>query len=850
MQVYDFSKSADRSKLRDLFLNHFKRKDIVPFFGSGFTRGYPAREGKVPSVAELKDELISIIVKVENYSESDKTELDNMELSQLADIFWPTLEREDTPQEYRDRFDTYIENHFCHVHDLPVAQRKLINCRWRYLYTLNYDDAIEQASKDLTVIAPYSGQNKNWLSRRRCLYKLHGDAEQFLKTGKSKYCILSTQQYLQALDDSENQYMRQNLETDFYSNNLIFFGCSLLSELDMLLAAGTKLAQGKRQNKDTRSYYVRYIGGNTEPLTPVQRSRYKNFAITDIIEVKGEQLQDFYSFLTDISNDAGQLQSSDSLSEFTAHRFLRQDPTSRENIEYLFLSSLIWPKNGTNEITLPSFFIRRDETQKIIDSINAGDGNFHILRGRRLSGKTYALIDLLKEFRARNTYYFPSKKQLSDQCFERLLSMKNAILIFDEHCLTVDQIGSITTKYREMIQRNKTHLVTAIDRSIGMFTRHYFERFPDMKGFVKIYTLSSALNESEAEHFNAEFGKLGLINYQRGWSFLDLMLKVDDASIQKHRSGLPDINIIEDIATVKALILFANQESITMSQGNMMGIAEALYGLCQTTEVAIQKDYLSEAELSPTVHDSFRFVANSKYWVYKCLSAYAGDSLHFSVIADAFYEIVNTIQNQYGPRFRKSYYQAVQPYYFFETIQFMFFSDPQQPGSLFLPDVIYKRLLPLFKDDFQFLHQKAKCLLWNSRKRRTAKDRADMLNEALQQITRAIELAKMREPVNFEYTLYHMDVTKVLILVNNWRYCQTQFREDELPEQLSHLLRAFYEMEQRMQTWGEDPDLDAQEMQDINWFVSQLAVSPTQQQILPEDRDMAGRVMTLWFKMN
>lgn len=292
MQVFDFSKASDRSILQELFLEHLKRQDIIPFFGSGFTRGYSATHGVVPSVDELKAELIDIISGIQNYSEGDRCELEQLKLSDVAEIFWPALEDEKTPQTYRKRFDSYIENHFCGVHDLPVEHRELINCRWRYLYTLNYDDAIECASDGLEVIIPYSNQNRRWLAQKRCLYKIHGDATKFLKTGESKYCILSTQQYLQALGEKTNQVMRENLETDFSSNNLIFIGCSLLDELDILFAAGTKLTKEKQRNKDTHSYYVRYIGDKSIPLSPVMQQRFKNFAITDIIEVKAEHMLD------------------------------------------------------------------------------------------------------------------------------------------------------------------------------------------------------------------------------------------------------------------------------------------------------------------------------------------------------------------------------------------------------------------------------------------------------------------------------------------------------------------------------------------------------------------------------
>lgn len=846
MHIFDFSKASDREELHEMFMSYFSRENIVPFFGSGFTRNCPAARGTVPSVDDLKMELIDIIAGIENYTEDNRIELGKMKLSEIGEIFWQLLEQEETPQEYLERFDAYIEDHFCNVHDLPLEYRNLINCRWRYLYTLNYDDAIERSSTGLCVIVPYSKQNQRWLAQKRCLYKLHGDSKRFLETGESKYCILSTQQYLQAMNDKENYAMHQNLETDFASNNIIFFGCSLLDELDILFAAGTTLAQGKRRNSDTHSFYVQYVADKTAPLTLVQQQRFKNFAITDIIEVKAEDLLNFYSFLSTISDEAGQLQKTDSLSEFTGFQFLHQKPTNRENIDYLFYSSHIRPKAGENQFVLPSFFIRRNVAQQMIDAINSSDGCFHILRGGRLSGKTYVLVDLLKEFRSRNIYYFPSNKRISSQCFERLLSLKNVILIFDEHCLDGDQFREITSKYWEKIQINSIQIIAAVDRSTGMFTRHYFERFPEMKGFVKIYSLPSELNEDEAKHFNAEFGKLGLLDYECGWSFLDFMLKIDDASTKKHRSILPDINVIQDLETLKALILFTNQDSIPVSQANMMGITEILYSLCKTTNIAIQKDYLSEAELAPDIHDSFCFVCNSKYWVYKCLSAYAGNRVHYDTIADAFYEIVSTIQRQYAGRFGQSYYQAIKPYYFFDTIQFTFFTNSQQTGSLFLPDVIYDKLLSLFKDDFQFLHQKAKCLLWNSKRKKNNEERASLLNKAFQQVTRASVLAKKQAPANMEYSLYHMEVTKNLILVNNWRYCRMVFNNVEQPELLSSLLSAFYEMEQQMLTWGSDSDLDEREMHDFDWFVSQLPNSSILQQTLPGNRKTVGRIMTLW----
>ena len=858
MKIHDFSIAETRGYLRELFFDYFRRANFVPFFGSGFSRGVPAKNGVVPSVDQLKEKLVDITAQVKGYQEGDRLELSKMDISHLAEYFWDAMDSQNG-HAYHGDFSTYLDNHFCGVHDLPVEQTQVINCMWRYIYTLNYDDAIENASNDeLLPIIPYDSQDKSWLEQKRCLYKIHGDAKRYLNTGNSRYCILSTQQYLTAICDPENGDMLEKLETDFSSNNLIFIGCSLLDELDMLFVAGTKFSQKKKENKDTHSFYVRYLGDNAPKLTRIQQQDFERFAITDIIEVSAEDMPAFYSLLFEASKAASVLQKEDVLSDFLGFAFSKLDFHNKKNIEYLFYSSYVLPNMESKEIVLPSYFTRREVAQEIIERINAGLGALHVLRGGRLSGKTYVLIDLLQEFQSKNIFFFSSGKQISDDCLARLLSNKDTILLFDENSLTYEQITKITKEHRPAIEENRIQIVIAIDRSIGMFTKHYFDAFPEMTDFVQIHFLSSFLNNStkcaEIDQFNNEFGKLGLLDYENGWSILDFIIKVDETCVQKHRALLPEINVIDEGKKLKTLVLFANQDSISISEANNMDITDVLFRLCETASVAIQKDSLLEMELRTGIHDSFRFVVNSKYWVYKCLSAYASNSSHYGTIADTFYEIVVALQRKYkvgsGGRISQNYYQSVKPYYFLNTIQYTFFSQNSKGGSLSLANLIYEKLLPLFKDDFQFLHQKAKCLLWNSRLQESAENRLNMLNEASQQISRAYQLTEKKRPFNMEYTLYHMDVTKTLILTNSWRYCRAQLQESAQSELLTSLLTSFYQMQQQMDCWGDDDDseIDDRELQDIEWFISELASGDTKKFLSAGNRKIAGQIVTHAFQ--
>lgn len=864
MSVYCFSQEEDRKTLQNLFETHFRKRNFVPFFGSGFTKGCSARNGRVPSTNQLKERLIQTVVKIKNYTKDDQAELEQEKLAQVSEFFWQAMDC--APDDsFKSAFYSYVEDHFSGVHDLAEEKRQLIGCSWRYLYTLNYDDALEGASKDLHCVVPFVPQNKSWLPQKRCLYKLHGDVKQFLSTGDNRFCILSPKQYLSALSDPANSDMLEKLESDFSSNNLIFFGCSLIEEPDLLFVADSKIVQKKMQNSDTFCYYVRYIDEDTPSLTRKTIDQLEQFSITDIIEVTAADMAEFYSFVRRASDSAAAINENDSLAPFTGFSFSQRDAHNRKaNIKYLFYSSEIYAQIDANQIVLTSFFTRREAGLEIITDINENHGNLHILRGSRISGRTYILIDLLREFQSRNVYYFRSGKEITSGLLDKLLSMQNAIFLFDDHTLDYEQISFLSQDGLAKLESIHSHAVIVVDCSSGMFTTHYHDAFPELRDRVIIYSPSNKLgnmdNCKEFDNFSREVGKLGVPAPIFNNTFLDFIFQMDAASIQINRSILPDIHVIGEPNREKklqALILFANQESISIPQANMMGVDTALYELCAISgvDIAIQKDYLSEAELAPDTHHNLRFIINSKYWVYRCLAEYAANKANYASIAKAYYNIVRTIQLKYrfdtAQNIPKNYFLEVKPYYFLDTIQFTFFGLSEFKGSLSLPKMIYDELLPLFRDDYQYLHQKAKCLLWQSKSETTAEGRAALLDPALQQITRAYDLAEKRSSKNIRYTLYHMQVTKALILVNYWRYCRELIAVDEVNTQLSKVLQALYQMEIEMGSCFSDDFEDRlreQEMRDIEWFIKDLGAGETRSLISPSDKTLVSTIITLAFE--
>lgn len=859
MKIYQYSNEEHWEELKTLFIQDFRRKTLVPFFGSGFTRDCCAIRGRVPSSDEFKTRLIDLITEIRHYNAKDKEQLKNKSLPEVGERFWSAVKE---AEEQRRQFEVYMEDCFSGVHDLTESRQELIACGWPYLYTLNYDDAIESVDPELYCVKPYYPQNKRFLAEKRCLYKLHGDVREYLATGDPRFCIISSRQYLQAITDPDNEKMRERLDIDLNSNCPIFFGCGLIGEIDLLFQSDPQLIQQRTEGQPNRRYYVQRMSETSEPLTAGMQDDYEAYGITDFIEVQAQQMDDFYSFIHDVSEEADAVQAEDPLEPFMGFLFSQLDAHAlQENQKYLFCSRAIQPRSQEKKIILPSFFIRRQVGIEMVKDIEAETGNLHILRGSHLSGKTYILIDILCQLQAKSPFYFQSGTTIAQGLLEKIVSMENGIFLFDEGVLTREQMDFLAGEALETMKAHYVHVIMAIDRSLGVFTRHYHAIFPEKAKDVQIYQVSSKLEntaeQKEFDLFKEKMGALGLIPPQPENSFLDYLIRLDEATPGNLQNILPDVHIFNGAnctKRLKAMLLFSNQDGISMEQAQQMGLESALFELCaaEHLRVAVQTDYLKEAEREPGSHQRIRFMNNSKYWVYRCLSEFSASTGNYQKIANAYYDIVRSIQHRYGVDtgrvMSKNYFTKVKPYYFLETLQFSLSRTGAARGSIELPQTIYAKLLPLLNNDYQFLHQKAKCLFWSSKRGKNVRSKDELLREAYQQVSRAYQLAEDHPNENTCYTLYHMQVTKVLVLVNFWRQCQQSIPAQEKGREMGKLLHEMCTLEQNLTDMNDDDEegqLEDTDKQDIQWFFGALAAGKLRQFLLAEDAALAGQVITL-----
>ncbi|RJQ26647.1 hypothetical protein C4577_03140 [Candidatus Parcubacteria bacterium] len=749
MQIINYNNITEQNNLLKEIKTLIKPKRLIPIIGAGFTSGAETRHGTVPNGNDLKNFLIGQLAKILGMSTEEVEDLKQGNLSAVADIYWNALEKsKEKTLSYENKLLQYMENNFSGVKTLEQYQRDFLNCNWRYIYTLNFDDAIESTIDGMEIIIPYFRQNKRRLENKYCLYKIHGDIHQFLKT----------------------------------NNSIIFIGCGLDEELDLLFAAELKLADKSRIINDAHKaiYYVYYDVklAPEKDIPMLKQIKLENYGVTNVIRVKSkEELKSFCNAVYECYGEAQKIMENDELDQYNGIRFQQLDKSNYDSIRYLFYADAVRIEPKTKTITLPSFFIKRNITRELIRDFDKNGYTVQILYGNRFSGKTYCLFDIMQELFSYNTYYFPSDVALDDRVLNRLLETPNTLLLFDEGSITLAQISNCIIDYLGRLKANNVHIILVVNKSNKDFSRYYFSRQSHLAHEVKFYEVKNHFtNEDkqimEISDFNKKIAALSLIDYQEKNSILDYIIRVEKGLLKRvdYKLNLPSINILSSQRTdeLKAMIILASQGTISSQNAIDFGVDETMYNICKIAGSAVQRDYLYNIEIAETSHSGFKFVANSQYWIYRCLSKFADEESNHAYIAQAYYSIISDLINLYtlaSGKMNTAFYREARPYYFLDNIQYIF-SKEFSGGTIKLPNKIYEKLHPLLSDNYQFLHQEAKCKLRYSRRIDYIPEKKEQLGIAFRNIDRAYDLAERRFSPNIEYTLGHMLVTQALILTN------------------------------------------------------------------------------------
>ena len=154
---------------------------------------------------------------------------------------------------------------------------KFLQIDWPYIYSLNIDDLIENSSRYKTVILPNRKFYSEICNDEKCVFKLHGDISEIIKY-KDSFKVFTSKEYVESV--LANRSILSKLQSDYASVNLLFFGCSLKDEMDLLsidkldLISNHNNAEGYTIKKN-----IFFTVGKPSLL---EESRYKQYGITDV----------------------------------------------------------------------------------------------------------------------------------------------------------------------------------------------------------------------------------------------------------------------------------------------------------------------------------------------------------------------------------------------------------------------------------------------------------------------------------------------------------------------------------------------------------------------------------------
>lgn len=778
MQILNFRNDQERSIALNLCKNLIEKNSLIPVVGAGFSFDTQTdNKGRIPSATDLHTTLYKYIDRYSGYSKEELDEIKGYSLSDIADVFWSIYSR--IPEEGLSSYFSYIESNFLSISFFKGFQEAFLRVHWPYLFTLNYDSLIEDFNRKYYPIIPFDNINRRSPVEKTRLYKLHGDAKKYLDTGDKKYLILSREQYIKSMMDQSNEDMLHELQTAFSSKSVLFFGCGLSEELDLLYSSQLAISE-RIKSIDTAHQAVMYIsfenGKEETPPFPLRTiDRLTKYGITHVLRIfTEEQSESFFYELAEHSNRVPLPGIDSFLEKHSAMHYRSLKAEDKKSRDFLFQENLVWNDFANHTITIPSYYVRRSQTEKIIKLVSAGEP-ICFISGNFFSGKTFLLIELSKYFSTKKVYIFPSGTNLTDTQLDVLLTKEETLYCFDSKSLSTAQIKKLSQGTElDRIKAHHSCAIIVIDASDAPMYKYIFEARNSSREFPQT-RISGVLDDDEASLFNRKLGEISFPPYSIGETLLDYIVRNEKELIiffeavnhflEPHKQLLAK----NPQGCIKALIMLATEIRITAKRAIEFGVDGHINDMikcCQETSGSsvIEKDYSIYSGDS----SGYEFVCNSRYWIMRALSTYANTQVDsISIIAGAYYSIIKDYSKIYEAD-NVIFYQQCEPYYFFDHIQLLF-NQRWFPNSSKLMNAIYDQLLPMLADSYQFLHQKAKGKLIIAQvqlKNNRFAEGKETLRDALLNITRAIGLAEQfPNAKNIMETLLHMVYTKGRILI-------------------------------------------------------------------------------------
>ena len=733
------------------------KRNIVPILGAGFSMGSKARNGFVPSSNEMAKHMCH---EIQKYEQTD--EITNVSFSKLS-TYYNSL----VPSQTRKQ---YLIDNFLNV-ELSDYKQKFLSIPWLYIYSLNIDDAIEKNSRFIPIDLN-ANYEESLLENNEIVFKLHGNATHMsYEKDDSDLSVFDTTQYIRSLNN--NKWILNRLRQDYIDKNMLFLGCSLTDEIDILYSYVNKDCENRN---NTHRYYV-----TDRELSKIELIDIGKYGITDVLKVNS--YDEFYDAIYKIEKELREVQK-DALKE---HLNLPISFTQSNDIDYVLYGKSIFSK-GENRIVLPNHYINRYIVQCIVNDYSSH--NIHIVYGKRVSGKTYVLAGVLQKTVNRDVYYFMSNDYINKTIINDLISKRNIVILIDTNAISRADLEYILSLDKRQLISNSINIVVCVNTSKKDDISEV-ARFKD-KAHIKLFYVDNHLSDKEFIDLKQKMSKLNIPYFKKKQTFLDNIIRIQQEMSAKNSFKLKDFYVApENYLHFVFLILLAYKGRITSSDMVLFELDREPYEIMPKLSFAVEMDYRNLLLGSAKDNDYFQIVCNASVWLLQYLSEISLRDSYFDIIVKSVCFIVKQLKTNGTNHNNKELYNFIK----FDNLNMLLSGARYNRvhGIKRLIQTIYTKLKPELCDDYQFNHQHAKCLLWGIESISDIKEREILLSESLRSAIIAkqqVEDLVSEKPYHdlLRISLAHINFTISMIKVKKYYFDTSETTFVEAVEQLYQAL--------------------------------------------------------------
>lgn len=757
MQIVDFN------DVRTTIIENIRKKMLIPILGSGFTQGCNALQGNVPSGSDYKKYMIDSIQTSGDFTAEELQSLHSEPFSSVSNIYHQVV-----PQEKQRK---YLKENFTTV-SVDSSKRNFLSIPWPYIYTLNIDDAIERNSSFSHVIHSNRPVQNNIFDEFPCVIKLHGDIAEMLNYEDSISEVFDQNQYIASLH--KNQSLLSKLTHDFSYQNLLYIGCSLSDEIDLISVSVSSIP-----HENARFFCT------TTHLTHLDKIKLERHKITHCVIFNS--YQEIYDLIYTAAQEAEKIAPSE-LDNYRVCTFSRLPEKFELNKSYLFYGkSLI---NKDRSITFPYFFISRSITDQLIKNVNKYRLQF--LLGSACSGKTYIAFDFASRIRDRDVFVFESKESLSDNALQSLIDRGNCLIVADSNTLNMQQIEELPREI-EKLQRQNVSILIIEEKSNHSLSS--LLRLLEMTGVIEqksipLLEVSNKFSKSEVDTLNRLLVTATLEVFTESKSLADNIIETSRHLIQKNRFDkiVPRLSNERQIA---CLIALAIENKIYSMRASDLDLIPEIDEQVRFSKPLIELESTWSFETTPSNNAPVKYVINAEYWLYDQLNEFSKLQGSHELIIRAYRHIISRLVTIYGQPdlMYGNKYAQYKPYILFDNINRIFKSHSSQ--GLVLARKIYESLNDFLSSDPNYMHQRAKCYIRSARFEKAASDKLKFFEKAYRYASVSYSVFNKRYEDTKNEKLYislsHVEYTRALILCHQARINKYKiFAENTQAVQILH----------------------------------------------------------------